>query len=172
MPCVEAIFQSRILRSGSGFLGSTCDIVFSLALAGLRGTSCRKQNPFRADCRSSITESIFTKMPYSDVSFPSPSRSAALNTWAEAGERLVPARSAQRGLAGSNLPDTSHLPAHAGALFQLFPPGQSGRSDTGPRLPLPSSWILFRVSFVRGFLQGVGLGEGCWRDAAVWGREK
>lgn len=62
-------------------------------------------------------------MPFSGVSPPSPSRPAAPNTQAWAGERLVPARSTQRGLAGSGLPDTFHLPARAGALFQLFPPG-------------------------------------------------
>lgn len=62
-------------------------------------------------------------MPFFDVSPPSPSQPAAPNTQGCAGEQLVPARSTQRGPAGTHLPDTSRLPARAGALFQLFPPG-------------------------------------------------
>lgn len=124
LPWVEGTFQSRIIRSGSGCLRSACNVVFSLASAGLRGTSCGKQSVSPANCVNWISEGFFaTQMPFFDVSPPSPSQPAAPNMQGWAGEQLVPARSTQRGLAGTHPPDTSRLPARAGALFQLFPPG-------------------------------------------------
>lgn len=59
LPGVEGTFQSRIIRSGSGCLRSACNIIFSLALAVLRGTSCGKQSPSPANCTNSISERFF-----------------------------------------------------------------------------------------------------------------
>lgn len=59
LPRAEGVFQSRIIRSGSGCLGSARNVIFSLPLAGLRGTSCGKQSPFLVHCRTSVMGQFF-----------------------------------------------------------------------------------------------------------------
>lgn len=100
-------------------------------------------------------------MPFFDVSPPSPSQPAAPNTQGCAGEQLVPARSTQRGPAGTHLPDTSRLPARAGALFQLFPPGDLAdlTQALACHFPAPGFCSQFLLSEVS------SEGLGCERDA-------
>lgn len=128
--------------------------------------------PFLQTGEVQLQRGFATKTPFSDASPPSPSRLAVPNAWAWAGERLVPARSARRGLAGHRLPDTSRLPARAGALFQLFPPGDPAdlTQALACHFPAPGFCSEFLLSEVSS--EGSGGERDAGGDAAARGGEE